>query len=89
MLAAADKAGVQLGVVSQRRFYEPVRRMRAAIDAGKIGRPALGMFLMLSGATKPITAPTPGAAVVHGGRRRSCQPVAAPIGSFAMAHGAD
>jgi UDP-N-acetyl-2-amino-2-deoxyglucuronate dehydrogenase len=48
MLAAADKAGVQLGVVSQRRFYEPVLRMRAAIDAGKIGRPALGMFLMLS-----------------------------------------
>ena len=48
MLAAADKAGVQLGVVSQRRFFEPVRRMRAAIDAGKIGRPVLGMFLMLS-----------------------------------------
>ncbi len=48
MLTAADKAGVKLGVVSQRRFYEPVLRMRTAIDAGKIGRPALGMFLMLS-----------------------------------------
>jgi UDP-N-acetyl-2-amino-2-deoxyglucuronate dehydrogenase len=48
MLEAADKAGVTLGVVSQRRFYEPVLRMRAAIDAGKIGRPALGLFLMLS-----------------------------------------
>jgi predicted dehydrogenase len=48
MLAAANKAGVTLGVVSQRRFYEPVRRMREAIDAGKIGRPALGTFLMLS-----------------------------------------
>ena len=48
MLAAADKAGVKLGVVSQRRFFEPVRRMRAAIDAGKIGRPALGTFVMLS-----------------------------------------
>ncbi len=48
MQAAADKTGVTLGVVSQRRFYEPVLRMRAAIDAGKIGRPALGVFLMLS-----------------------------------------
>src|ERR1700688_2661056 len=33
MLEAADRAGVKLGVVSQRRFYEPVLRMRAAIDA--------------------------------------------------------
>ena len=48
MLAAADKAGIKLGVVSQRRFFEPVRRMREAIDAGKIGRPVLGTFVMLS-----------------------------------------
>jgi UDP-N-acetyl-2-amino-2-deoxyglucuronate dehydrogenase len=48
MLAAADKAGVKLGVVSQRRFYEPVQRMREAVAAGKIGRPLLGTFLMLS-----------------------------------------
>jgi predicted dehydrogenase len=48
MLDAADKAGVVLGVVSQRRFYEPVRRMKDAIDAGKIGRPALGVFTMYS-----------------------------------------
>lgn len=47
MLAAARKAGT-LGVISQRRWYEPVQRMRAAIDAGKIGRPALGLFLMYS-----------------------------------------
>jgi predicted dehydrogenase len=48
MLTAARKAGVHLGVISQRRFYEPVRRMKAAIDAGKIGRPVLGLFLMYS-----------------------------------------
>jgi UDP-N-acetyl-2-amino-2-deoxyglucuronate dehydrogenase len=48
MLAAARKSGVTLGVISQRRFYEPVRRMRAAIDAGKIGRPSLGTFQMYS-----------------------------------------
>ena len=48
MLAAAKKTGVALGVISQRRLYEPVQRMRAAIDAGKIGKPALGVFLMYS-----------------------------------------
>src|SRR5262249_27099431 len=48
MLTAANRAGVLLGVISQRRFYEPVRRMKEAIDAGKIGRPALGVFIMYS-----------------------------------------
>lgn len=48
MLAATRAAGVKLGIVSQRRFYEPVQRMKQAIDAGKIGRPALGTMLMLS-----------------------------------------
>ena len=47
MLAAADKAGVKLGVISQRRLYEPVQRVWAAIDAGKIGRPVLGVVVML------------------------------------------
>src|SRR5262249_37529251 len=48
MLAAARRYGVKLGVVSQRRWYEPVGRMKAAIDAGKIGRPVLGTFVMYS-----------------------------------------
>ena len=48
MLAAANKAGTKLGVVSQRRLYEPVLRMKAAIDAGKIGEPVLGVFNMFS-----------------------------------------
>ena len=48
MIAAARRGGVKLGVISQRRFYEPVRRMKEAIDAGKIGRPVLGVFLMFS-----------------------------------------
>jgi len=48
MLAAANRAGVLLGAISQRRFYEPVRRMKEAIDAGRIGRPALGVFTMYS-----------------------------------------
>jgi predicted dehydrogenase len=48
MLAAARKTGVRLGVISQRRLYEPVRRMKEAIDAGKVGKPALGVFTMYS-----------------------------------------
>jgi predicted dehydrogenase len=48
MLAAARRAGVRLGVISQRRFYEPVRRMKEAIAAGKIGTPLLGVFEMFS-----------------------------------------
>jgi predicted dehydrogenase len=45
MIAAARKSGVTLGVISQRRFCPAVRRMKDAIDAGKIGKPALGMFI--------------------------------------------
>ncbi len=48
MLAATRKAGVTLGVISQRRFYEPVARMKQAIEAGKIGVPSLGVFLQYS-----------------------------------------
>jgi predicted dehydrogenase len=48
MLAAARQAGTLLGVISQRRFYEPVRRMKEAIDAGRIGIPVLGVFSMFS-----------------------------------------
>ena len=48
MLNAARDGNVKLGIVSQRRLFEPVQRMRAAIDAGKIGTPVLGTFLMYS-----------------------------------------
>lgn len=48
MIAAAAEHRVQLGVVSQRRFFEPVVRMKEAIDAGKIGRPVLGTVAMFS-----------------------------------------
>ncbi len=48
MIAAAESNGVRLGAVSQRRFFEPIQRMKAAIDAGKIGRPVLGTVNMFS-----------------------------------------
>lgn len=47
MLRAARASGTTLGVISQRRFYEPVRRMKEAIDRGKIGNPALGHVAVL------------------------------------------
>ena len=47
IINAGRKAGVRLGVISQRRWYAPVQRMRAALDAGKIGVPALGTINML------------------------------------------
>lgn len=48
IIAAARAAGVKLGVVSQRRFFEPVQRMRQAIDQGRIGRPILGTVQLLN-----------------------------------------
>jgi predicted dehydrogenase len=47
MIAAADRAGRLLAVVSQRRWYPASRRIRDAIDAGKLGKPALGQVIML------------------------------------------
>jgi UDP-N-acetyl-2-amino-2-deoxyglucuronate dehydrogenase len=46
-IGAARRHGVKLGVVSQRRLYPPVIRLKAAIDAGKIGRPILAVVSLL------------------------------------------
>jgi predicted dehydrogenase len=48
MIASAARHSVKLGVVSQRRFFEPVARMKAALDAGKLGAPVLGTVVMFS-----------------------------------------
>ncbi len=47
MMAAATLAGRRLGVISQRRWYPAVRRVRDAIDSGALGAPALGQVVML------------------------------------------
>ncbi len=47
MLETAQAAQVTLGVVSQRRFYASVQRVKRAIDSGKIGRPALATLTLL------------------------------------------
>ncbi|HEY5471314.1 MAG TPA: Gfo/Idh/MocA family oxidoreductase [Bacteroidales bacterium] len=38
---------VKLGVISQRRWYEPVKRVKEAIAKGKIGRPVLATVTIL------------------------------------------
>jgi predicted dehydrogenase len=48
MIKASENYGKILGVVSQRRFYPPVQRVKKAIDSGKIGNPVLGTVTMLS-----------------------------------------
>jgi predicted dehydrogenase len=48
MLDAAAHSGAHLGVISQRRWYAPSRRVKDAIDAGKIGQPVLGTIQLLS-----------------------------------------
>ena len=47
MIAAAAGVGRLLGVISQRRWYPAVARVRAAIVDGRLGKPALGQVIML------------------------------------------
>ncbi|SHE41172.1 Predicted dehydrogenase [Mariniphaga anaerophila] len=47
IIEACKIAGVKLGVVSQRRWYAPVMRIKKAIESGKIGKPVFGTINML------------------------------------------
>lgn len=47
MLATSKKNNKQTGVICQRRWLKPVQRVKAAIDAGKIGKPVFGTVNML------------------------------------------
>lgn len=47
MIQAANKNRKKLGVISQRRWYGPVQRVKNAIVEGKIGNPVLGTINML------------------------------------------
>jgi UDP-N-acetyl-2-amino-2-deoxyglucuronate dehydrogenase len=47
MIETCKENRVKLGVISQRRWYEPVRRVKYAIDQGKIGKPVLATVTML------------------------------------------
>jgi UDP-N-acetyl-2-amino-2-deoxyglucuronate dehydrogenase len=47
IINACRRRYVKLGVISQRRWYSPVMRVRNAIDSGKIGKPVLAAVTML------------------------------------------
>jgi UDP-N-acetyl-2-amino-2-deoxyglucuronate dehydrogenase len=47
MLGASVRNKRQTGVIGQRRWYQPVQRIRNAIDQGKICRPVFGTVNML------------------------------------------
>ena len=49
---ACRSNGVKLGVVSQRRYYPPVLRMLAAIQAVKIGQPVLASMVVMGWRSK-------------------------------------
>jgi predicted dehydrogenase len=46
MMATAAQYNKQLGMISQRRFYPSCRRIKDAIDVGKLGTPMLGSVIM-------------------------------------------
>ena len=46
MIKIAKQTKKKLAVISQRRFYEPVRRIKKAIDSGKLDTPILGTVNM-------------------------------------------
>ena len=46
MMAVAKETGKQIGIISQRRFYTPCLRLKNAIEAGKLGKPVLGIVFM-------------------------------------------
>jgi UDP-N-acetyl-2-amino-2-deoxyglucuronate dehydrogenase len=47
IINACGKNNVKIGVISQRRWYEPVKRVKEAIENGKIGKPVLATITML------------------------------------------
>lgn len=47
IIRACNENKVKSGVISQRRWYEPVKRVKQSISEGKIGRPVLAEVLML------------------------------------------
>ncbi|MCL2130715.1 MAG: Gfo/Idh/MocA family oxidoreductase, partial [Treponema sp.] len=47
MIAASEKAGKLLSVMSQRRWFPACRRIRNAIDEGKLGKPILAQVTIL------------------------------------------
>jgi len=52
IIAAGEKNHVTIGTIVQRRYYNPCKRMKKAIDDGKIGKPIIGELVMLGWRSK-------------------------------------
>ncbi len=59
MIETAKSLGKKLGMISQRRLYPPVQRMKRAIDEGKIGAPILGTVTVHGWRDEPYYASDP------------------------------
>jgi UDP-N-acetyl-2-amino-2-deoxyglucuronate dehydrogenase len=46
MIRMAEEMNLLLGMISQRRLYQPVMRVKQAIEKGKIGKPILGIVYL-------------------------------------------
>ena len=75
MIGACKQAGVRLGVISQRRFYEPVKRMKAAIEAASR---SWASSRCTPGAMRPTIAPTLGAGLGTA-KAAACWSISLPI----------
>ena len=53
IIEAVKTGGGKLGMVSQRRFFDPCLRVKQAIDDGKIGDPILGFATILGWRDEP------------------------------------
>ncbi len=47
MIEVSEKTGKKIGMIGQRRWLSPVKRVKDAIDSGKIGKPVFGTVNML------------------------------------------
>ncbi len=59
MIAAADQAGVKFGVIFQRRFWPAARRIREAIDDGRLGQLTFGECSVRIGRSREYFASDP------------------------------
>ena len=88
MIGAARAGRRTLAMISQRRLYAPVLRVRQAIDDGKLGRPVLGTVTLLGWRGRDVLPQRPLAGQLgRRGRGRPREPGPAPDRHPAVVHG--
>jgi predicted dehydrogenase len=56
IVSIAKDAGMKLSVISQGRFFEPILRVKQAIDEHRIGRPVLATVILSTSTGYPASA---------------------------------